>query len=103
MKISPIVRKALAFMATRKDVPAGDLAYALWPDSPGWNKVKNVGTRGAARAAMFRPAQGLLGKMRKAGLVVPGGAGHVTLWNITGQGRAQIANVPPAVRAREHA
>lgn len=96
-RTTPTVRKALEFLAKATDTSgyttAGELAWYMWPDSPAWNKSKNVGNRGtgARGAAMFRPAQGLLGKLKKAGLAeIHRDSHHVTFWMITEEGRKAL-------------
>jgi len=51
-------------------VTATEFAEHMWPDSPGWQRMSNVGTHGAsAGACMPYAAGGYLGRLRKRGLV----------------------------------
>ena len=91
-RITEAVRKALEFLAKATDASgyttAGELAWFMWPDSPAWNKSRQDGAVGTA---MFRPAQGLLGKLKKRGLVeTHRKSQHVTFWMITQEGRKAI-------------
>lgn len=91
-RITEAVRKALEFIAKATDTAgyttAGELAWYMWPDSPAWNKSRQDGAVGTA---MFRPAQGLLGKMKKRGLVeTHWKSQHVTFWMITPLGRKEL-------------
>ena len=51
-------------------VTATEFAERMWPDSPGWKRVSNLGAHGAsAGACMPYAAGGYLGRLRKRGLV----------------------------------
>lgn len=94
MTLTPATLKALRFLSSREGTTAIELAEEMWPDSPAWRKQKQVGGRGgiSTGAAMFRPAQGLLGKMAKAGLVERDFRRSVlrSVWIATPKGRGMV-------------
>jgi hypothetical protein len=61
-------RKALEFMMARPEgVTPKQLAHHLWPDSPGWSRVSNVGHGAAHGIAMPQIAGSLLWRLRRKG------------------------------------
>lgn len=98
MPVTETTKKALEFVRKATDSPAGyataiELAGFMWPDSPKWHSTKNCGASntGVRGGGMYRPAQGLLGKLKKAGLVTHHHRSHhVSFWVITREGREAL-------------
>ena len=87
--------KTLQYLAGQDGTPAIWLAHHLWPDSPGWERSKQCGDRGASKGAgMARPAQGVLGRLRKEGLVEVDYSRRTSssLWRLTSKGRIALEN-----------
>ena len=76
----------------RRGMLSGDVANALWPQGPRWNKPHHGGPTGGQRAAA-----GLLGKLQRKGLVFGGRRlgeeNHDdprTWWRLTESGREHL-------------
>lgn len=62
-------KRALEIIRDNEIERPKQLARLLWPDSEGWHRVHNVGHGASSGAAMPMAAGGLIGRLRKAGLI----------------------------------
>jgi hypothetical protein len=83
VRLTPFVTKALAFLARHEHAPASWVAGELWDDGEHHDPRR-----------WLRCAQGLLGKMRKRGLVERNSTTRTTLWRITAVGREALKECP---------
>ncbi len=76
---------AVALLRKNGPMVAMDFARAAWPDSEGWHRPRRCGTRNTSSrgAGMSRPALGMLGRLKKKGLVRARYEERATLWEAT--------------------
>jgi hypothetical protein len=74
--VTPARTRALQILADvkpdfeyRSEVYPAQFAHLMWPDSPAWSKISNVGHGAARGVGIKRSAGALLGKMEREGLV----------------------------------
>lgn len=51
---TPFLQRALSLVKVGETVYATEMARRLWPDSPAWHRVSNVGNNGAAHGVAIK-------------------------------------------------
>lgn len=94
MKLTETWKKALGFLAAVDTTTALEFAGQMWPDSPAWSKSRCGPVTGGRGIGMVRAGNGLLGKMRKAGLVEQDYAVRRStgFWRLSPKGRSLTKN-----------
>lgn len=52
--LTPFLQRALSLVAMDETIYAAEMASRLWPDSPAWKRVSNVGNNGAAHGVAIK-------------------------------------------------
>lgn len=73
----------------------GEFARLMWPDTPNWGKVYNVGHGATYGAGMWKAAGGFLGRLQHRGLALWARPAGVGIYTISPEGRDVLSRDIP--------
>jgi hypothetical protein len=91
--------KALKLIHDKEIKYSRDFAKLMWPESPYWKVVYNVGNGATKGAGMWRSGGSFLGRLHSAGLIYQFLPGERI--RLTDKGKARIADIPERTSNRK--
>ena len=75
-------------------ISASEFARAMWPDSPGWNRISKSGQSGSTQGKnMPFMAGSHLWRMYRKGLLTPRFHQYQTCWLVSSEGRRRLREI----------
>lgn len=85
----PTKLDALRIIANKSPITATEFAELMWPDSEGWNRVKNCGNGATRGRGMVLAGGSYLAKLKKQGLIWRADIGT---WELSTEGKKWLAD-----------